>query len=319
MTERVHGIHHVTAIAGDPQANADFYTEVLGLRLVKRTVNFDDTTTYHLYYGDETGTPGTILTFFPFGNARGGRPGRGQATATGFVVPEGAIDYWADRLESEGLDVDDPEERFGETVVGFRDPDGQPLELIAGDSDIEPWADGPIPEEYAVQGFHGVTLHTRDPDVTGSVLEAMGYEREAEEDDPEGGDRVRYRTDAERATVVDLLTREGERAAPGIGTVHHVAFRTPDDDSQMAWRDRLSEAGLSVTPQKDRQYFRSIYFREPGGVLFEIATDPPGFTRDESVTDLGTDLKLPSWLEGDRERIEQSLADLEPADAPEVS
>jgi len=314
MTDNVDGIHHVTAIASDPRVNAQFYTEVLGLRLVKRTVNFDDTSTYHLYYGDETGTPGTVLTFFPFGGARRGRPGRGQATATAFVVPEGSLDYWADRLEAEGLDVAAPTERFDERVLPFADPDGQPLELVAGESDIEPWSDGPVPDERAVRGFHGVTLRSTDPEATGSVLEAMGYERDGED-----GDRRRYRTAGERATVVDLRTDEGDtRGAPGVGTVHHVAFRTPDDESQSAWRERLSEMGLSVTPQKDRQYFRSIYFREPGGVLFEIATDGPGFTRDESVAELGSGLKLPEWLEADRERIEAKLDDFDAPDPQEA-
>jgi len=314
MTDNVRGIHHVTAIASDPRANAQFYTEVLGLRLVKRTVNFDDTSTYHLYYGDETGTPGTVLTFFPFGGGRQGRPGRGQATATAFVVPEGSLDYWADRLETEGLDVGAPTERFGETVLPFADPDGQPLELVEGESDVDPWRDGPVPNEYAIRGFHGVTLSSADPEVTGSVLEAMGHEPDGED-----GDRRRYRTDGERAIVVDLRTGGGgQRGAPGAGTVHHVAFRTPDDESQSAWRERLSEIGLSVTPQKDRRYFRSIYFREPGGVLFEIATDEPGFTRDESVAELGSELKLPEWLEADRERIEAQLGDLDAPDPQEA-
>ncbi|WP_135806657.1 ring-cleaving dioxygenase [Halorussus marinus] len=314
MTHNVNGIHHVTAIASDPRANAQFYTEVLGLRLVKRTVNFDDTSTYHLYYGDETGTPGTVLTFFPFGGGRRGRPGRGQATATAFVVPEGSLDYWADRLDAEGLDVGAPTERFGEAVLPFADPDGQPLELVAGESDVAPWSGGPIPDEHAIRGFHGVTLHSADPEVTGSVLEAMGYESDGED-----GDRRRYRTAGERATVVDLRTDDrGPRGEPGVGTVHHVAFRTPDEESQSAWRDRLSEIGLSVTSQKDRRYFRSIYVREPGGVLFEIATDGPGFTRDESVAELGSDLKLPEWLEADRERIEAGLADLDAADPQEA-
>lgn len=308
------GIHHVTSIASDPQANVDFYTDVLGLRLVKRTVNFDDTSTYHLYYGDEVGTPGTILTFFPFDGGQRGRPGRGQATATTFLVPDGSIDYWRDRFEELGVDVDAPTERFGATVLPFRDHDGQPLELVTGDAEVEEWEDSPVPTEHAIRGFHGVTLHSQDPESTGAVLETMGYERTADR-----GDRIRYEIEGERATVVDVLTGTGGRGVPGAGTVHHVAFRTPDDDSEMAWRERLTEAGLHVTPQKDRQYFRSIYFREPGGVLFEIATDPPGFTRDESVEDLGSGLKLPPWLEDERDRIERELSDIEVSEPVEAN
>jgi len=307
------GIHHVTAVAGDPVGNVQFYTEVLGLRLVKRTVNFDDVSTYHLYYGDETGTPGTILTFFPFGGGRQGTPGRGQATATAFVVPEGSLDHWATRLAEHGVETGERVQRFGTGVLPFADPDGQPLELVEGETDVEPWRGGPVPAEHAVRGFHGVTLHTTDPEATGSVLELLGYS-EVDGD----GDRVRFRADGDRAAVVDLLTGDGPRARQGAGTVHHVAFRTPDAETQQAWRNRLVEAGLHVTPVKDRQYFESIYFREPGGVLFEVATDPPGFTRDESVEALGSDLKLPPWLEDDRETIETVLPPLD-VEVPECA
>ena len=300
------GIHHVTAVAGDPSENVRFYTDVLGLRLVKRTVNFDDTHTYHLYYGDETGSPGTALTFFPFGEGRPGRSGRGQAVATAFAVPEGSLDYWRERLESHGVTVDDVETRFGAEVLPFADGDGQPLELVESESAVDPWADGPVPVDAAVRGFHGVTLQSARPDATGRVLELLGLERTAET-----ADRVRYVAPGDRATVVDLLTRESPRGRPGVGTVHHVAFRVPDAETQMAWRETLSEAGQHVTPQKDRQYFQSIYFREPGGVLFEIATDGPGFTADESVESLGSELKLPSWLEDDREEIRANLPPLD--------
>ncbi|WP_276255929.1 ring-cleaving dioxygenase [Halomontanus rarus] len=303
------GLHHVTAISSDPQANVDFYTDVLGVRLVKRTVNFDDPGTYHLYYGDETGSPGTILTFFPFEGARGGRVGRGQTSATTFVIPEASVDYWVDRLESMGVAVDDPVERFDETVVPLRDHDGQPLELVAGKSDVEPWTGGPVPAKHAIRGFHGVTLDSLNPDATGDVLETLGYERVGT-----AGERTRFRAAADRGAVVDLLDRpDGDRGQQGVGTVHHVAFRTADDETQAAWRDRLAEVGLRVTPQKDRQYFRSIYFREPGGILFEVATDGPGFDRDEPVATLGTDLKLPPWLEDDRDSLEERLPALEVA------
>ncbi|MCU4742492.1 ring-cleaving dioxygenase [Natronoglomus mannanivorans] len=305
---RTDGLHHVTAISSDPQANVDVYTDVLGLRLVKRTVNFDDPGTYHLYYGDEVGSPGTVVTFFPFEGASGGRVGRGQTSATAFVIPQGSVEYWIDRLESsDAVDVDDPIERFGETVVPFRDHDGQPLELVTGESDIEPWDGGPVPAEHAIRGFHGVTLDSLNPDATGDVLETLGYERVGT-----AGERTRFRAVDDRAAVVDLLDRpDGDRGRQGVGTVHHVAFRTADDETQEAWHDRLAEAGLQVTPQKDRQYFRSIYFREPGRILFEIATDGPGFDRDERVAELGTELKLPPWLEDDRESLEERLPALE--------
>ncbi|MDS0299539.1 ring-cleaving dioxygenase [Halogeometricum sp. S1BR25-6] len=300
------GIHHVTAVAGDPTESVRFYADVLGLRLVKRTVNFDDTHTYHLYFGDETGSPGTAMTFFPFGEGRPGRPGRGQAVATSFVVPAGSLDYWRDRLESHDVTVGEEGERFGANVLPFEDGDGQPLELVEGETSVEPWADGPVPEEYALRGFHGVTLQSANPDATGRVLELLGFERT-----DEAGDRMRYVADGDRATVVDLLTRESPRGRPGVGTVHHVAFRVPDAETQTEWREKLSEAGQNVTPRKDRQYFESIYFREPGGVLLEVATDGPGFTADESVESLGSDLKLPPWLAEDRDRIEANLPSLD--------
>lgn len=309
---QTHGLHHITAVAGDPQGNRRFYTETLGLRLVKRTVNFDDVTTYHLYYGNRTGEPGTGLTFFPFEGARPGRPGRGQAVATAFAVPPGSLDYWADRLATSGATVDERTERFGADVLPFADPDGQPLELVEADSPVEPWGDGPVPEAHAIRGFFGVTLHSAEPDGTANVLELLGFERTGSVAEPDGdGERVRYVASGDHATVVDLLRREPPQGRPGVGTVHHVAFRAADEGEQMAWREQLADAGQFVTPQKDRQYFESIYFREPGGILFEIATDGPGFTVDESVAELGSELKLPSWLEDDRESIEGALPPLD--------
>lgn len=309
MSNETAGLHHVTSIASDPQQNVDFYTDVLGLRLVKKTVNFDDKHTYHLYYGDESGQPGTILTFFPFNGAQQGRVGRGQTGATAFVIPEDSVNYWVDRLESKNVDVDTPRTRFDETVVPFRDHDGQSLELVTGTTDIEPWADGPVPVENAIRGFHGVTLDSLDPDSTVTVLETLGYERIAQD-----GDRTRYRTDGNRAAFVDVRDQpDSPRGQQGVGTVHHIAFRTADEQTQAEWREPLSDIGLRVTPQKDRQYFKSIYFREPGGILFEIATDEPGFTRDESLTELGTELQLPPWLESDRDALEQRLPEIEAA------
>jgi glyoxalase family protein len=281
---------------------------------VKTTVNFDDPSTYHLYFGDETGSPGTILTFFPFGSGYRGRVGKGQVSATAFAVPEGSIEFWRDRLDDRGVDADEHVERFGETVLPFRDGDGQPLELVESASPVEPWSDGPIPAEHAMRGFFGITISSARPDATGSVLGRLGYEHVEEE-----GDRTRYRTAGDCAAVVDLHEPDdGMPGRQGGGTVHHVAFRTPDDEAQFAWRERLIDTGLSVTGQKDRQYFRSIYFREPGGVLFEIATDGPGFSRDEAVDELGSALKLPPWLEEDREFLEERLPEIEigtPAEA----
>jgi glyoxalase family protein len=323
---RTNGIHHVSAVASDPRENRRFYTETLGLRLLKRTVNFDDTETYHLYYGDETGTPGTAITFFPFEGLRPGRPGRGQAVATAFAVPPGSLAYWEDRLRESNATVGRRMTRFGAAVLPFEDPDGQPLELVEADpatesstetdatpaSAVEPWAGGPVPEDQAIRGFFGVTLHSAEPEATANVLELLGFERVGSETDPDdGAERVRYVAAGDHASVVDLLHRGPPRGRPGVGTIHHVAFRASDEDEQMAWRERLSEAGQFVTPQKDRQYFQSIYFREPGGILFEIATDGPGFTVDESVEKLGSELKLPPWLEADRERIEAALPPLD--------
>lgn len=300
------GIHHVTSIASDPQQNVNFYTEVLGLRLVKQTVNFDDKYTYHLYYGDEVGTPGTILTFFPFENGRPGSVGRGQTSATAFVIPEGSIEYWIDRLKSHDVEVDSPRTRFDETVVPFRDHDGQPIELVTSSTDVEPWADSPVPAENAVRGFHGVTLESLNPEQTRQVLDTLGYESTEQNED-----LTRYRASGDRAAVVDVRERsDAPRGRQGVGTVHHVAFRAPDEETQLSWREKLTDSGLQVTPQKDRQYFKSIYFREPGGILFEIATDGPGFTRDESEADLGTKLKLPPWLESERVTLEERLPEL---------
>lgn len=296
------GLHHVTAIAGDPQASVDVYTKVIGLRLVKQTMNFDDTFTYHLYYGDATGTPGTVFTVFPFVHGTPGRVGGGQPSETAFTVPPGSAGFWADHLSAHGIDVDEPHTRFGETVVPATDHDGLRLILVEGETDIEPWTDGPIPDDHAIRGFHGVVLDSLSPTRTGEVLERLGFDRTDRDDD-----LVRYRSGEARAGTIDVRDAGGVRGNQGIGTVHHVAFRVPDEATQLAWRDELVDGGLQVTPQRDRRYFTSVYFREPGSILFEIATDGPGFTRDEAPADLGTSLKLPPWLEEDREMIERQL------------
>ena len=310
MRKPIAGIHHVTAMAGDPQANVDFYTGVLGLRLVKKTVNFDDPGTYHLYYGDEVGHPGTIMTFFPWPLARRGVQGAGQATVTAFSVPEGSLGYWTERLRRLEVAFDDPQPRLGEEVLTVLDPDGLKLELVAraGD-DRQGWRGGAVPADKAIRGFDGVTLTEWNLDVTERVLAGtMGFRRMGEE-----GSRVRFEVGPGGAgTRVDVLASpSAKRGHVSAGTVHHVAFRAADEADQLAWREAIDGSGLYVTPVLDREYFRSIYFREPGGVLFEIATDPPGFTRDETVESLGSGLKLPPWLEPSRERIEAALPPVE--------
>jgi glyoxalase family protein len=302
---RVGGIHHVTAIAGDPQVNADFYTSVLGLRFVKKTVNQDDPMTYHLYYGDRLGRPGTAMTFFPFQGIPRGRPGRGQALATAFSVPAASLERWPGRLERHGVTVLGEAERFGAPALQLADPDGLLLELVgdaAADSDAG-WPEGPVPADDAVRAFAGVRLASREPATTARVLtELLGYTEQGTT-----GDATRYAVeDATVAPWVDLVT-DAPRGAPGAGTVHHVAFRVPDDATQEALQAHLAEAGLQPTPVIDRFYFRSVYFREPGGILFEIATDEPGFTVDEDERSLGSELKLTAAHEPYRERIEATL------------
>jgi glyoxalase family protein len=310
MDEQIPGIHHITAIACDPQQNVDFYTRILGLRLVKLTVNFDDPGTYHLYYGDERGQPGTILTFFPWPGARRGRRGTGQVATTSFSVPEGSLDYWEGRLKRYDITTGQRQRRFEEEALTFLDPDWMHLELVANPAADEssPWKDGPIPTDYAIRGFHSVTLWENNPEPTAALLrDTLGFSAAAE-----NGPRSRFQGSAQSpGAVVDLLhLPDGERGWGGAGTVHHVAWRTPGDAEQLAWRQTLADQGLHVTPVMDRQYFRSIYFREPGGVLFEIATDPPGFTRDESLAKLGTRLRLPAWLETRRADVEAALPEL---------
>ena len=307
----MHGIHHVTAIAGKPQRNLDFYTRTVGLRLVKKTVNFDDPGTYHFYFGDETGSPGAILTFFPWEHATPGRPGIGLAEATAFRVPAGSIGYWAHRFVQRGVTCEARTERFGEPVLPFTDPDGMRLALVGvPGAEAEPaWSNGEVPAEHAVRGFHGVTLMLEAAAPTGAILtEVLGFAEAGRE-----GAITRYRANAGTGGVVDLHEVGGFLAGRmGRGAVHHVAFRAADDAEQAEMARKLTDGGLAqVTDQKDRQYFRSVYFFEPGGVLFEIATDAPGFAVDEPVAQLGTTLKLPAFLEPRREQLKAALAPLE--------
>jgi len=303
MNESTPGLHHVSAIAGDPQENVDFYTEVLGLRLVKQTVNFDEKFMYHLYYGDDVGSPGSLITFFPYQRGTEGRIGRPQPSTTAFTILSGAVQYWYDRLESYNVDVDEPVERFGEHVLKFRDHDGQPLELIARDTDRPP-VTGSIRSEYAIHGLHSVTLLSASVFHTAATLEVLGFSLVGQE-----GDRVRYRTSGTSAATVDLLDVEASYGREGIGTIHHVAFQA-GERTLSEWRERLTDADLEPTWIKDRRYFKSVYVREPGGILFEIANDDPGFTVDEDRADLGTALQLPLQYESDREMITQQLPEL---------
>ncbi|HSI42191.1 MAG TPA: ring-cleaving dioxygenase [Xanthobacteraceae bacterium] len=305
------GIHHVTAISGPARRNVDFYTRTLGLRLVKKTVNFDDPGTYHLYYGDEAGSPGTILTFFPWEHVAPGRLGVGETQETAFRVPEGAIGYWAHRFVEKGVAHEAPQKRFGESVLTFKDPDGMRLSLIAvpGIENEPGWSDGTVPAEYAVRGFHSVSLLLEDAAPTGAILsDVLGFKEIGRE-----GTVVRYRTDGTAiGGIVDLRAAGGFLPGrAGGGSVHHIAFRAADDAAQEAMVRRLAENhSIRTTEQKDRNYFRSVYFREPGRVLFEIATDVPGFAADEPVGTLGQALKLPSFLEPRRANIEAVLPEL---------
>jgi len=296
MTDTISGIHHITAIAADAQVSIDFYTRILGLRLVKLTVNFDDPGTYHLYFGDEGGRPGTILTFFPFAMAAPGRSGAGEVDTTTFLVPADALEPWIVKLEGHGIATDGPASRFGQPFIGFKDPDGMKLELAAA----------PTGTGEAILGFAGATLWSLAPDRTLRLLtDGFGYAVEAEEP---GRIRLRAAGEAGIGDRIDILTgSDRTRARPGAGTVHHIAFRVPTDTAQAEWREKISALGYDVTPVVDRQYFHSIYFRERGGILFEIATDPPGFAVDEAAEALGTGLKLPSRYEADRARIEKRL------------
>jgi glyoxalase family protein len=314
LNQTLPGIHHVTAIASDPQRNLDFYTQSLGLRLVKITVNYDDPTSYHFYYGDALGHPGTILTFFAWPGGRRGRQGTGQAAVTAFAIPQASLGFWMERLGALGIKHEGPTTRFDEKVLSFRDPDGLALELVAHpDAAGRPgWEGGPVPAEHAIRGIHNVTLWVDGEARTIAALTTgMGFREVASEDAT-----TRFATGAGGpGALVDVRNAQGFwRGEVAVGTVHHVAWRTPDDAEQLTWRDILAQNGLRATQVMDRQYFHSIYFREPGGVLYEIATDPPGFGTDETPDQLGSDLRLPSWLEPHRTVIAAGVPRLRLAD-----
>jgi glyoxalase family protein len=309
--ERILGLHHITAIASNARRNQDFYTRVLGLRLVKKTVNFDDPGTYHFYFGNETGAPGTILTFFPWEDVGPGRTGTGMATEIGYSVPAGSLEFWKERFVNEDVRHGGISERFGEQYLSFKDPDGLNFNLIVSRTadNRTPWTTDEIPVQYAIKGFHSITLTLRSIKPTATILtEIFGYQQSQQE-----GDRTRYITDAiENASIVDLVEDpSGSAGINAAGTNHHVAFRVKDDTILMEYREKIVKKGLHITPKIDRDYFFSLYFREPGGVLFELATDNPGFTRDEPLNELGSHLKLPKQYESSRARIEAVLPKLD--------
>jgi len=311
MENTILGIHHITAIAGRAKINHDFYTRVLGLRLIKKTVNFDDPKTYHLYYGDETGSPGTILTFFPWEGITAGRRGTRQVTEIGYSVPEGSLDFWLDRLEKNNVIYNKPSVKFGERYLTFLDPDGLKFELtVAKHKDNrKPWETAEIKTDNAIRGFHHITITTNKIDATAEILtKILGYALAEKE-----VNRSRFITDAvSQAAIVDLVEAPGEMAGHVAGgSVHHVAFRVKDEQSLLYFRDKIVAMGLHITEKIDRNYFYSLYFREPGGVLFELATDNPGFTIDETLAELGTALKLPAQYENRRTEIESILPQLD--------
>ncbi len=304
------GLHHVTAIATNPQSNVDFYIRTLGLRLVKQTVNFDAPDTYHLYYGDEQGSPSSLLTFFPWPGVSPGRQGAGMSTATAFSVPGSSLGWWYERFTAMAINTDPPVSRGDEDVLTFRDPDGMVLDLVASDGDQRSGWDGvsDIPAEHAVRGLHAITLSETELDPSATMLtDLLGMTVTGE-----AGDRARFGMAGGRpGALVDVHAGVRDRGLQAGGTVHHVAFRAPDLTTMTAWQQELIARGVSVTQILDRQYFKSIYFREPGGVLFEIATDAPGFAVDEPLLELGRHLRLPPWLEPNRDQIAASLPPLQ--------
>lgn len=309
MTKLITGLHHITALASSPQKTVDFYGGILGLRLVKKTINFDAPEVYHLYFGNEKGSPGTILTFFPYPGIPQGKKGKGQLIVTSFSIPENAMDYWMQRLNKHHIAYQGPLQRFDETFIYFEDHDGLGLELVANNKDErEGYSNGIIPPKNAIKGFYGMTLSEECYEKTSGLLVGqMDHALIAEKNN-----LFRYSASGLPGDFVDIFCNpDSLKDIAGHGTVHHVAFATPNDNTQLEAREKLLRIGLDVTPVLDRQYFHSIYFREPGGILFEIATNPPGFTIDESLEDLGKSLQLPSWMEYNRSLIEKRLSPIE--------
>lgn len=307
MSKKTAGIHHITAIVGHPQENVDFYAGVLGLRLVKQTVNFDDPGTYHLYFGNEGGKPGTIITFFPWANARQGKIGDGQVGVTSYVVPKGAMDFWEQRLAKFGVPATKME-RFGEQYLEFDDPHGLHLEIVEREKgEKNTWQVGEIKPEVAIKGFGGATLLSVKPHETAQLLESvMGLQKVGQE-----GDFIRFQSSADIGNVIDLKLTTIGRGQMGVGTVHHIAWRAKDDEDQLEWQKYVADSGYGVTAVRDRNYFNAVYFKEHGEILFEIATDPPGFAHDESLETMGEKLMLPEQYETHRDQIERALIPFE--------
>ncbi|MEK4524009.1 ring-cleaving dioxygenase [Paenibacillus sp. BGI2013] len=303
MTIQTAGIHHITAFAGDPQANVDFYAGVLGLRLVKKTINFDAPDVYHLYFGDEHGSPGTIITFFPSAGSPRGKIGGGQVGITSYVIPPGSIGFWQNRLEQYNIEVTKTS-RFNEDLLQFEDGEGLRLELVEREEGaISTWAHEGIPTDKAIKGFGGAVLFSVNPQRTMDALEKiLGFVRVSENEE-----YARFRSSGDIGNVVDVPVTRMALGMGGAGTVHHIAWRAKDDEEHAQWSEAVRDYGYQPTPVRDRQYFNAIYFREAGGILFEIATDPPGFAKDEPADSLGQKLMLPEWFEKYRPQIEDNL------------
>ncbi|MBS3944969.1 MAG: ring-cleaving dioxygenase [Melioribacter sp.] len=310
MEKRINGIHHITVMASDPQANYDFYSDLLGMRFIKKTVNFDAPDVYHLYYADEVGTPGTVLTFFPFPDARRGKRGTGEISTVYFSVPSKSINYWVNRLASRAVDFDGPAKKFGYEYISLLDPDGMKIEIVADPTadNIMGWKNGDVPAEHSIRKFFGVNYYLkRAAESENLLVNVMGAKLNGTE-----GKIKRYSFGEESSEAFVDIFEDGntERGISGAGTVHHIAWRTADDEEQNNWRNKVIEFGAYPTEMVDRNYFHSIYFREPGGILYEIATDGPGFMVDENFESLGMELKLPPWHEPKRKLIEQILIPL---------
>ncbi|NMO97430.1 ring-cleaving dioxygenase [Paenibacillus lemnae] len=304
---RTTGIHHITSFVQDPQGNVDFYAGVLGLRLVKKTINFDAPDVYHFYFGNEAGSPGTIMTFFPHQDARRGSVGGGQVGISVFAVPPGSLDFWKERLTGFAISFD-VVQRFGEQYIRFHDNSGLLLEITEREEGTESrWSFGGVPADKAIKGFGGAVLFSMKPDRTGEILNGLlGLERVNEE-----GGWVRYQASGDIGQIIDMNTKDLEWGRGGAGTVHHIAWRAADNEQQEQFRQEAEAGRLQPTPVVDRQYFNAVYFREPGGILFEIATDPPGFANDEPAEHLGEKIMLPSWFEPHREELERNLTPVE--------
>ncbi|SHS08827.1 Putative ring-cleaving dioxygenase mhqO [Mycobacteroides abscessus subsp. abscessus] len=301
------GIHHITAMVNDAQRNIDFYAGVLGLRLVKKTINFDRPEVYHLYFGNDSGQPGTVITFFPWAHQFKGRIGTGQVGVTSYIIPENSFSFWEDRLQSFGIRFVKTK-RFNETYLSFQDPDGLEIELVQRpNGPVNEWNVNGVGPEVAIRGFAGATLLSAKPHMTADVLEnVLGLTCVGQEEN-----FLRFQSEGELGNTIDIKLSPSVRGLMGAGTVHHLAWRAKDENEHQKWRERLVEKDYYPTDILDRNYFQALYFHEEGGILFEIATDPPGFTVDEPQIDLGKNLMLPSWLESKREELENTLPPVE--------